>query len=707
MSEYLEKLNQKITEKFEGKVVRKDLVKLIKGNSTVQNFVLEYLLGQYCATNNPEDINAGVERVKDILAKHLIEKNEANRTQAYIAKLGTYRIIDKVNVDFDDKHNYFKATFANLDIKNVEISADDVYKYDKMLVSGIWCLVDLEHQPAENPNQSPWHIDSIRPIQLANFDFEEFINMRKEFTTDEWIDLLIQSIGFNPDELSRRKKMLQLVRLIPYCENNYNLIELGPKGTGKSHIYSDFSPHGILISGGEITLAKLFVNNSKKNDIGLVGYWDNIAFDEFAGRAKKADRALVDTMKNYMAQKTFSRGGKGGPQSASASFTFVGNTSHNVPYMLKHSHLFEELPAQYLDSAFIDRICFYIPGWEVDVTRDELYSRGFGFIIDYYAEALKSLRNYDYAGEYQADFTLSNDLKDRDRLGINKTFSGLMKIIYPDKKATVEEKEELLKFAIEGRKRIKNQILKIDTTAEKVNFNYTNKDGQVINVKTTEEIQYPHLCRDGVVQTVNEYSDSSNEQEESAPIAPNTVYNIPDNPNVSEMTDSVSVENTKELPAGHFSYEENQIGITFDKLFAPYLKGATEINIIDPYILSFYQLVNLMEFLEVVADVKEEDAIVNVNLSTAKDDYPLSKQDENLATIRESCFQLGIEFNYKFEDKIHDRSIETDNGWKIILGRGLDIFQSCERKDVFQFTTRQQQYRPCRNFGITYVKKED
>ena len=447
----MNELDKKMNEIFEGCVVRKDLVKEVKGNAIVPSYVLEYLLGQYCATSDEQAIVSGIESVKNILAKHYVHRNESELVKSNIKEKGSFRVIDKIYAELDEKNDCYRATFSNLGINRVIIPAETVNKkYPRLLVSGVWCLTDVEYQFTEDKNAVPWVLNSIKPIQLAQFDFDDYVSKRQHFTTDEWIDLILQSIGFNPEMLSRRNKLLQLVRLIPFCERNYNLVELGPKGTGKSHIYTEFSPHGTLISGGEVSAAKLFVNNARKHDIGLVGYWDNIAFDEFAGSSKKADKALVDIMKGYMANKSFSRGVE--QLSAEASMTFIGNTKHNVPYMLKHSNLFEELPPQYLDSAFIDRLHFYIPGWEIDVIRNELFTTGYGFVVDYYAEVLKTMRNFDFSNEFKAYFELSNKISTRDQDGIKKTFSGLMKIIFPDKSATVEEIEEILKFALEGRK---------------------------------------------------------------------------------------------------------------------------------------------------------------------------------------------------------------------------------------------------------------
>jgi ATP-dependent Lon protease len=312
-----------------------------------------------------------------------------------------------VSVDLNEKRDVYEATFSNLGIKQVLVDADTVKRHPKLLVGGVWCIADLSYEYSDDRNAVPWILDSVKPIQLSSFDLDGYLAVRREFTTDEWIDLIVQSIGFNPEFFGRRAKLMQLVRLIPYCERNYNLIELGPKGTGKSHIYSEFSPHGILISGGEVSVAKLFVNNSNGR-IGLVGYWDVVAFDEFAGKKKRADKALVDILKNYMANKSFSRGIE--TLGAEASMTFVGNTQHTLPFMLKHSDLFDDLPEQYHDSAFLDRLHFYIPGWEVDIIRGEMFSAGYGFVVDYLAEILRNLRNHDFSHLYRDHFELFADL---------------------------------------------------------------------------------------------------------------------------------------------------------------------------------------------------------------------------------------------------------------------------------------------------------
>ena len=334
----------------------------LKQNAVVPTYVLEYLLGQHCATDNEEVIQSGLESVQRILAKHYVHRNQAELIKSTIKERGSHKVIDKLTVELNERGGFYEAAFTNLGLKDVPVSADFVRRFPKLLVGGIWCITDVTYELAEDQKLSPWQIDTLKPIQVANVDQEGFLKARAEFTTEEWMDVLMQSIGFNPDLFSRRAKLLTLIRLVPYCERNYNLLELGPKGTGKSHIYAEFSPHGMLISGSEVTAPKLFVSNAS-GKIGLVGFWDCICFDEFAGKDKKVDKALVDIMKNYMANRTFSRGIE--QLTAEASMVFMGNTQKSVPYMLKHSHFFEPLPDKYIDSAFLDRIHAFNPGWKL------------------------------------------------------------------------------------------------------------------------------------------------------------------------------------------------------------------------------------------------------------------------------------------------------------------------------------------------------
>ena len=681
----MNELDQKINTHFPGLVVRKDLVKTVKGNAIVPSYVLEYLLGQYCATSDEPTIQTGIETVKEILRKHYVHRNEAGLVRSNIKEKGRYKVIDKIGVALNDKADVYEAEFSNLGIKKVLVDSGTVKTHPKLLVSGVWCIADIEYEFTEDKNASPWILSTLKPIQLSQFDFDSYLEARKQLTTDEWIDLLIQSIGFNPEMFGKRSKLTQLVRLIPFCERNYNLIELGPKGTGKSHIYSEFSPHGILISGGEITVPKLFVNNSS-GKIGLVGYWDCVAFDEFAGKQKRVDKALVDIMKNYMANKSFSRGVE--TLGAEASMVFVGNTQHTVPYMLKHSDLFCELPDKFYDSAFLDRIHFYIPGWEIDIIRGEMFSNGYGFVVDYLAEILRSLRNHDYSDRYKKHFSLSSDISTRDRDGINKTFSGLMKILFPHDGATKEEIEELLRFAIEGRKRVKDQLMRIDSTYGNVRFTYQDSDGQAKPVTTLEEEEYPgyyhKTLAEGEDGEILEAAQPGSPQGPSEPLAP------------AEPA----------LKEKHLTFQENQKGLSFDTLLGPYLKGATAITATDPYIRLFYQMRNFMEFLETVVKHKAPDEEVSVHLVTTEDEFKGEQQKENFEKMKESASAVGVNFTWEFDGTgtIHARHIVTDHGWKISLDRGLDIFQHYEMNDAFTFANRLQQYRPCKAFEVTFIK---
>ena len=588
--------------------------------------------------------------------------------------------------------------FSNLGIKKVLIDSGTVKKHPKLLVGGVWVIADLEYDHTEDKDASPWILGSIKPIQMSHFDYKSYIEARQQFTLDEWIDVLMQSIGFNPEYFGKRSKLNQLLRLVPFCERNYNLIELGPKGTGKSHIYSEFSPHGILISGGEVTVPKLFVSNAANGKIGLVGYWDTIAFDEFAGKKKKVDKSLVDIMKNYMANKSFSRGVE--TLGADASMVFIGNTEHSLPYMLKHSDLFDALPEKFYDSAFLDRLHFYIPGWEVDIIRGEMFSSGYGFVVDYLAEILRHLRNQDFSDQYKEHFTLSSDISTRDRDAINKTFSGLMKILFPQGGATAGEIEELLKFAMEGRKRVKDQLFRIDTTYADVNFAYFDNNGIEKPVTTLEEVEYPNYFH----QTVGDGDDISLPETDildsangAAPLIEST-----NNPVVA----IIQKPEEPELKEQHLTFMENQRGVSYDNLIGPYIKGAKQITITDPYVRLFFQARNLMELMETIVKNKAEEDEVVVSLVTVEDEFKGEQQREFFEQIQRSVFSVGIKFAYSFDSSgsQHARHIVTDTGWKVSLDRGLDIFQLYDMNNAFQLSNRLQQHRACKAFEITYIK---
>jgi ATP-dependent Lon protease len=666
-------LDTKLNEHFGGKVVRKDLTKLVKGNAIVPIYVLEYLLGQYCATSDEETILQGVETVKNIITKHFVHRDEAQIIKSTVREKGSHRVIDKISVKLNDREDQYEAYFANLGLKGIPIADEVIREHQKLLSSGVWCILTLGYVSTDEKGVIPWVIETIKPIQISISNLDEFKEGRKSFSKEEWMDVLLQTMGLNPDEFTFRSKLLQLTRLVPFVENNYNLIELGPKGTGKSHIFSELSPHGMLISGGEVSKAKLFVNNSS-GEIGLVGYWDVVAYDEFAGKTKNTDRGLVDIMKNYMANKSFSRGTQ--VYGASASMVFVGNTDHSVPYMLKNSNLFDALPKDYYDTAFLDRIHAYLPGWEVQKLRNDMFTSDYGFIVDYLAEILKELRKEDRTNEYSNYFELSDTITTRDKTAIIKTFAGLAKIIYPHGELLEEDMKELLDFAIECRKRVKLQLQNMDETFEEVDFSYTIKSsGKKVEVETLEVLEH---------------------------LKPTFAKQVSEPAIKTEDTMDTIGSNVLSLSTGQKIIRDNQTGISYDLLFGSYLLGATDFKVIDPYVRLPYQLRNFMELAKLISEKKDPETEVKLHLVTSNNEDYVEGAKDAFEQMTYSLESIGIIFTYEFDENIHDRSINMDNGWKIVLGRGLDIWQKTGGwYDVNEYI---QEKRLCKACEVTYVK---
>jgi ATP-dependent Lon protease len=681
-------LDDKINEHFAGAVVRKDLVKAVRGNAVVPSYVLEYLLGQYAASDDEATIQAGIDTVRQILATHYVNRNEHMLVKSEIRRKGRHRVIDKVTVTLNERNDVHEAEFENLQVKGVIIDDVTVKQNPKLLVGGVWCICDVEYFHSDDQRVVPWILGSLKPIQVAGVDIDQYYEARKAFTTEEWIDFLMQSIGLNPDQFSERGKLIALTRLIPFVERNYNVVELGPKGTGKSHTFSEFSPNGILISGGEVTVAKLFVNNASGR-IGLVGYWDCVAFDEFAAN-RRTDQNLVNVMKNYLANKSFSRGTS--IYGAEASMAFIGNTTHTVPYMLKNTDLFDELPDAYRDPAWLDRIHHYIPGWEVAPIRAEMFSSGYGFVIDYLAEILRAKRSEDFSDKYKDYFTLDNSISTRDQDGVRKTFSGLMKLVHPTGEATEDEVRALLEFAIEGRKRVKDSILRIDATMRDtpVQFRYSDASGAWHDVSTLEERQYPNLYRrEWAAQPSNE--DGAGESTEPAAAA--------QSPGNAETTTE------PELAEGHLEFMADQRGVTYETLLLPYLRGATKVTIVDPYIRLPHQGRNLVDLLALLAAAKDVADEIDVTLVTKAETGQYEQSHLlMLKDIQDSAAAAGINFTVTWDETIHDRSIRADNGWAILLGRGLDIFQKGSGSQ-FDLAARRQEFRQIVAFGVTYINE--
>ena len=480
-------LQQKILDAFIGKVVRRDLAFLVKGGLPVPTYVLEYLLGQYCATDDPEAIEAGLEKVKLVIKNNYVHRAEAESVKGKIKENGKYRIIDKVTVTLNDKVDEYVGSFANLGLTGVPVKADYVRSNPKLLSgNGVWCIVTMCYIGGDGVKMR-WDIQTLKPVQISHVDLQEYIDLRQRFSTEEWIDFLMHTVGLNPDTMNRREKFITLARLLPHVENNFNFMELGPKGTGKSHVFQELSPYGVLVSGGDVTPARLFVRMSgKREELGLVGYWDVVAWDEFEQQpGRNVDAVLIDTMQNYLANKSFNRGK--GTHEASASMAFVGNTKHTVPYMLRNTHLFESIPTSFIKGAFLDRIHLYNPGWEMRMLKKDSFSKGYGLITDYIAAVLHELRNDDRTALLQNYAKFDGSLSERDHLAIRKTFSGMVKLLYPDGRMTDQEAYELVDFAAESRKRVKDQLYVIDETfrAEPALFKYLNlKTGNEIDVET-------------------------------------------------------------------------------------------------------------------------------------------------------------------------------------------------------------------------------
>ena len=665
-------LKEKILEHFEGKVVRKDLATLVKGSNPVPVYVLEYLLGQYCAIDDEELIKAGVEKVKKVISDNYVHRSDSEIVKHKIREQGSYKIIDKISVSLNDKANIYEAEFANLGLRNVPIPDSMVSANSKLLSGGgVWCILTMGYSHADEVSVR-WIIIDLKPIQVANVDVEEYIELRKAFTTEEWLDVLMHSIGLKPEYFSTRDKLIQLSRLIPHVENNFNFIELGPKGTGKSHIFSELSPHGVLVSGGDVSKARLFVNNTG-NKIGLVGYWDVVALDEFEQEkgGKRTDGDLVKIMQNYMANQSFNRGKE--TYQATASMAFVGNTKHNVPYMLKNSHLFESIPEGYIKGAFLDRMHMYIPGWEVRILKSAVFSGEYGFIVDYLAELLRALRKSDYSALLDETIKLDGSLTTRDKTAVRKSFSGLMKLIYPHKEATEQEMLELLDFAIEGRKRVKDQLYIIDETFSKepVEFAYTIlSSGKEVCPETLENLNYKAAVKV--------------KQEEESEVEVTTV-----------AKEKVVLTTKQEI------LKDNQTGVSYKNLFGEYLKNASNITIQDPYIRLPYQFKNLLEFCLMLSQIKAPEDEINLEVVSWNHEEYLEDSKYNFEELQESVSSLGVHLTYRLEEH-HDRYIAADNGWKITLGRGLDIFEKIEGR--FNVADIDQTKRKCKSCELTFLK---
>lgn len=685
-------LQQKVMNAFIGKVVRKDLAFLVKGGLPVPTYVLEYLLGQYCASDDEEVINEGLEKVKQVIKNNYVHRAEAESVKGIIRENGKHRIIDKVTVVLNEKDDEYHATFANLGLSGVPIGTEYVRKNPKLLSgNGVWCIVTIGYISGESIKVR-WEIQNLKPIQVSNIDLQEYIDQRQNFSTDEWIDFLMHTVGLNPEVMNRREKFITLARLLPHVENNFNFMELGPKGTGKSHVFQELSPYGVLVSGGDVTSARLFVKiQGNKEILGLVGYWDVVAWDEFEQqKGRNVDAVLIDTMQNYLANKSFNRGKA--THEASASMSFVGNTKHTVPFMLRNSHLFESIPTAFIKGAFLDRIHLYNPGWEIKMLKKNSFSKGYGLITDYIAAVLHAMRNDDRTAVLNEYAKFDGTLSERDHLAIRKTFSGMMKLLYPDGRMTDQEAYELIDFAAESRKRVKDQLYVIDETfkAEPAHFKYINlKNGLEIQVETLERISNGHIESAASTTSSNDTeSNNSNEAEVTA------------NNNGADDVQAAKRPRIPLLQEKSMTFRMGQTGVSYEKLFAPYMRDAKVITVEDPYIRASWQIKNFMEFALMLINTRPVDDL-KLNLVTNEEEEKIPDLIDKLDDIKDDLASYGIEFEYKLRD-FHDRCIKTDTGWTITLGRGLDMF---EKYNTFSIASSRQDMRKCKEFMVTFMKE--
>ena len=480
----MDELDIKLNQYYGGKVVRKDLTKSIKEGANVPSYVLEYLLGMYCATDDAEDIEQGVSMVKHVLADNFVRPDEAEKIKSKIRERGRYKIIDKVSAKLNEHTDCYEGIIFNININKVYIDDAYVKKYEKLLCGGIWCIIDMEYLYDENAKGSPFTISSLKPIQMPATDLEEYIEGRKHFTLDEWIEVICRSVGMEPLNLDENTRWHLVARMIPFVENNYNICELGPRGTGKSYVYDELSPYSILISGGQTTVANLFYNMGK-HQVGLVGTWDVVAFDEVAGINMK-DKDGIQIMKGYMANGSFSRGKES--INANASMVFVGNINGSIENLVRVSHLLSPFPKDMIDTAFFDRFHHYLPGWEIPKMRPEYFTDAFGFISDYFSECLREMRKHNFSDAIQKYFRLGKDLNQRDTIAVKRTVSGLLKLLFPDGSYQKEDVRKCLEYALIGRRRIKEQLKKIGGLEFfDVHFSYIDlEDGEERYVSTPE-----------------------------------------------------------------------------------------------------------------------------------------------------------------------------------------------------------------------------
>ncbi|WBE26221.1 BREX system Lon protease-like protein BrxL [Denitrificimonas caeni] len=666
----MDALDTKLNDLFDGKVVRKDLVHRIKKGTNVPTFVLEFLLARYCASDDEAEIQAGMEAVLETLHDNYVRPNEANKAQSKVATKGKYRFIDKVHVNYNEKDRRHWAALENFDSRKVAISEKFYRDHDRLLQGGLWAEVTIAYNEIEDDDYA-FYIEDLRPIQLSRFDFDQYCEARQECTRDEWLSFILRTVGLEPSKLSPRLKMHFIARLLPLVEPNFNFIELGPRGTGKSYFFSEFSPYSTLISGGQATSATLFYNNQRRK-IGLVGFWDVVAFDEVAG-IKVKDPDTIQIMKDFMANGRFSRGVE---VIADASMAFVGNLDLSVSQIVNSEvyDLFQPLPKAF-DLAIMDRFACYLPGWEMPKNSSEFLTDNYGFITDYLAEAfhyqLKQTNRYE---EVSQRIKLGNAVEGRDEKGIKKTVAAFLKILHPSTAPTDEEFEEYVVYAIEARRRVKEQMnkRKSDDEFAKINLSYFDATGNEIVVYCPES-KAADATQDPQRKNIHADDDSTPSAARAVIDTPRIVASV-----AAAKVDVAAVTGTtepiiEELTEQHFTIHYGATGHSYETIFSPYLEGAKSIEIEDPYIRVTHQIQNFVRFCEAVI---KTPSIRRISLITSYDDETdVKEMSERLSELKQSLLEMDIALEITVNEHMHDREVRVDNGWTIKIGRGLDFFQ--------------------------------
>lgn len=670
MSE-LDTLDLQLTSTFEGKVVRKDLLHRIKKGTNVPTFVLEFLLARFCASDDPAEIQAGMEAVLATLQDNYVRPDEANAAQSKVATKGKHRFIDKVHVRYVEKEKRHWASLENFNSQRIAVGEKFYRDNDRLLEGGIWAEVTLAHNAIEEDDYA-FYIEDLRPIQLSRFNFDQYVDGRKAFSREEWLDAIMRSVGLEPGKLSERVKLHYVARLAPLVEPNYNYIELGPRGTGKSYFFSEFSPYATLISGGQATKATLFYNNARRK-VGLVGYWDTVAFDEVGG-IKIRDPDTIQIMKDFMANGRFSRGAE---VIADASLSFVGNIDLSVQQVVNSTEydLFQPLPPEF-DLAVMDRFAAYIPGWEMPKNSSEFLTNRYGFITDYLAEAFhyqfKHTNRYE---EVNRRIKLGSAVEGRDEKGIKKTVAAFLKILHPDGAATDEQFEEYVAYAVECRRRVKEQMnkRKPDDEFALINLSYHAKNGDEVVVFCPESkdaiaTQQPARRPLNEEKTVSEAASEADVVDTTEPEKPVGT--------IKPSLDRRAIElgpATSDLEEKHFTILYGDTGHSYESIMGSYLRGAKAVVIEDPYIRLPHQIQNFVRFCETCL---KAGTIKAIKLVTGYDDKTqFAEISDKLEDLKQSLLEMDIVLDVKLNPNMHDREIRIDNGWVIKIGRGLDFYQ--------------------------------